>query len=88
MQIRSTTSVKNTSPVQFKTQAKTDNISTSSNGLPADQLEISIEARALNSNTGIRFEKVAELRQQIATGRYETADKINLAVDRILDEIA
>ncbi len=33
-------------------------------------------------------ERVAEIRDQIATGQYETAEKLEQAVERMLDEIA
>ena len=87
MQIRRTKTVQNTNSINLKTNNSTSNVS-SQNTVPVDQLEISAEAQALQSNNGIRTEKVAELREQIATGRYETAEKIDVAVERMLDEIA
>ncbi len=88
MQIRRTTTVQNTNAINLKTQNKTGALEAQQNTVPVDQLDISAEAQAITSNNGIRTEKVAEIREQIATGRYETADKINVAVERILDEIA
>jgi negative regulator of flagellin synthesis FlgM len=35
----------------------------------------------------IRQDRVSALRQAIAAGTYETDDKLNLALDRLLDEI-
>jgi negative regulator of flagellin synthesis FlgM len=35
----------------------------------------------------IRADRVAELRRQIAAGNYETDEKLNVALDRLLDEI-
>lgn len=87
MQIRRTTTVQNTKAVQLKTNNTTNSVTTG-NAVPVDQLEISAEAQALQSSGGIRAEKVAEVRQQIAAGRYETAEKIDAAVERLLDEIA
>lgn len=88
MQIRRTTTVQNTNAINLKTQNKTSGVSAESNAIPVDQLDISPEALAIQNNTGIRTEKVAEIREQIATGRYETAEKIDQAVERLLDEIA
>lgn len=88
MQIKSTTSIQQSNAIQFKPQNRSEGITADPNRLAVDHLEISAEARALQANSGVRSEKVAELRQQIATGRYETAEKISLAVDRLLDEIA
>jgi anti-sigma28 factor (negative regulator of flagellin synthesis) len=56
-----------------------------------DQLSISREAQLLMQVQGapeIRSERVAEIRSQIEAGRYETGDKLNTAVDRLLDELA
>lgn len=87
MQIRRTTTIQNTKAVQLKTNNTTSNV-TSGNAVPVDQLEISAEAQALQSTGGVRSEKVAEVRQQIAAGRYETAEKLDAALERLLDEIA
>ena len=35
----------------------------------------------------IRHEKVEEIRRQIAAGSYETPEKLDLALDRMLDEM-
>ena len=86
MQIRRTTTVQNTKAIQLKSNNTANNVS-SSNALPVDQLEISAEAQAMQSSGGIRNERVAEVREQIASGRYETAEKLDAAVERLLDEI-
>ena len=36
----------------------------------------------------IRADRVAELKAQIASGAYETDAKLNVALDRLLDEMA
>jgi negative regulator of flagellin synthesis FlgM len=56
-----------------------------------DQLDISPEADFVAQARDlpeIREDRVAEIRAQIANGTYETADKLNAAVSRLLDEIA
>lgn len=56
----------------------------------ADQLDISPagEAAASAAETGgMRDELVARVRSQIAAGTYETPEKIDAALDRLLDEI-
>ena len=56
----------------------------------ADQLDISEAAQAI-SQAGdaapIRLDRVADIRAQIADGTYDTADKLDLAVDRLLNEL-
>lgn len=56
----------------------------------ADQLDISPEADMLSRLRGIpdiRADRVAELRAAIASGSYETEEKVGVALDRLLDEI-
>jgi len=55
-----------------------------------DQLEISETGQILSSlgtDAPIRAELVAEIRQAIAEGTYETPDKIALTVDRLLEAL-
>ncbi len=54
---------------------------------PVDQVDFSAEAQMMMSgvNEGFRSELVADIRSQIASGRYETAEKIDMAVERMLD---
>ncbi len=92
MQIRGTSSIQSTSQVNLSNKiqsVETESISTQID--TADQVDISSEAQMLaelNDATDIRAEKVAEIRQQIETGHYETSDKLDVAVDRMLDELA
>ncbi len=55
-----------------------------------DQLDISREADLISrirDIPDIRTERVAEIRAAIAAGTYETSDKLEIAVGRLLDEI-
>jgi negative regulator of flagellin synthesis FlgM len=55
-----------------------------------DQLSISPAAEAAiqgTSNDGVRVDLVAKIRSEIASGTYETAEKLDMALDRMLDEI-
>ena len=55
-----------------------------------DQLDISREADVasrIHDVPDIRADKVAEIRAQIESGDYETDDKLDMAVSRLLDEI-
>ena len=59
------------------------------NSVDADQLEISqaAEAAISASEAGeIRHDLVARIRSEIADGTYETAEKLDKALDRFLDE--
>ncbi len=63
---------------------------------PADQLDISpaAEAAIQAAETGaaesgeIRSDLVARVRGEIASGTYETPEKLDAALDRLLDEIS
>lgn len=55
-----------------------------------DQLDISEAGQALSKAhdvSEIRHERVAELRAKIADGSYETGERLEQAVERLLDEI-
>jgi negative regulator of flagellin synthesis FlgM len=56
-----------------------------------DQLDISptadLASRALDA-PGIRADRVAQIRAAIESGDYETDDKLSMALDRLMDEIA
>jgi len=61
-----------------------------SSGRVGDRAEISEEARLLNKLAevpDIRLDKVSELRELIASGRYETAERIEKTVDKLLEEL-
>ena len=56
----------------------------------ADEVDISEAARLVEQTQqlpGVRQDRVEAVRQQIAAGTYETSDKLNAAVERLLDEI-
>ncbi|MCS7305916.1 MAG: flagellar biosynthesis anti-sigma factor FlgM [Thermoguttaceae bacterium] len=56
-----------------------------------DELTISEAAQALERARqvpGIRADLVARVRAEIAAGTYETPEKLQIALDRLLDEIS
>ena len=60
-------------------------------GVPRDHVEISPLGQMLDGIgrlPEIRHEKVEEIRQQIASGTYETPEKIQVALDRLMDEFS
>ncbi len=57
----------------------------------ADQLDISREADMVSRARelpDIRADRVAEIRSAIEAGTYETPDKLEIALGRLLDEIS
>jgi hypothetical protein len=55
-----------------------------------DQIDISPEAEMVSrvdEVADLRADRIAEIRSQIAAGIYETAEKLDIAVGRLLDEI-
>jgi len=64
---------------------------------PTDQVEISPEAEIASQAVDlvnqihelpeIRVDRVTQIREAIESGAYETEEKINVAVERLLDEI-
>ena len=60
-------------------------------GTPRDHVEISPLGQMLDGISRlpeIRHEKVEEIRKQIASGSYETPEKIQVALDRLFDELS
>ena len=56
----------------------------------ADEVDISEAAQMaeqIQQMPEMREDRVEAVRQQIAAGTYETSDKLNAAVERLLDEI-
>jgi negative regulator of flagellin synthesis FlgM len=56
-----------------------------------DELDISAEADLVSrvrDLPDVRADRVAEIRSEIAAGVYETGDKLDLAVGRLLDELS
>ncbi|MEX0937238.1 MAG: flagellar biosynthesis anti-sigma factor FlgM [Pirellulales bacterium] len=55
-----------------------------------DKLDISAAAQAaadIAESGDVRLDRVAQIRQQIAQGVYETPEKLDLALERMLDEV-
>ena len=58
---------------------------------PRDQVEISqlgLVLDGIHSLPEIRHEKVEAIRQQIASGTYETPEKLERALDNLLSELS
>jgi anti-sigma28 factor (negative regulator of flagellin synthesis) len=68
------------------------NAASSRTAAPIDQLDLSSNASRLDASSNvsgggeIRIDRVAELRRQIASGNYDTPEKLDLALDRMLDQ--
>ena len=57
---------------------------------PVDQVDISPEADFVNQIHDLpemRTDRVADIRAQIESGVYETDEKLDIAIGRLLDEI-
>ena len=91
MQIRPTGQTQTTQAVNLQTENTTAATQNDVASAPVDQLDISVEAQAMtgmDGGAGIRADRVAELRAEIASGEYETAERLDMAVSRMLDAIA
>lgn len=87
MQIRPTNSIQSTQSINFQSR---NQIEKANNSLPTDQLEISPQARMLEMSTtaGVRMDRVAEIRTQITQGNYDTPERLEMAINRMFDQIA
>lgn len=53
-----------------------------------DAVTLSVDAvKAADSTADIRFDRVNAIKAAIADGSYETADKLDIALDRLLDRL-
>lgn len=92
MQIRGTSGVQTPTQINFNSKVQSTETSAQATRFDTtDQIEISSEAKMLagmNDTSGIRSERVNAIRQQIAMGQYETAEKLEVAMERLIDELA
>ena len=53
-----------------------------------DAVALSVEGvKAAEATSDIRFDRVAAIRAAIADGSYETPEKLDIALDRLLDSL-
>ncbi len=87
MQIRPTSNIQSTSNVNLQTQ-NTASTNQPGSTIPVDALEISSEAQAITKTSAdIRADRVAEIKAQIVSGQYESAEKLDAAVSRMFEAI-
>lgn len=81
---------------RLQPQTPVDSVASMRSQSPVDKLDLSSAASATsrieggNSVAGggeIRLDRVADLRRQIADGSYETPEKMDTALDRMLDQL-
>jgi negative regulator of flagellin synthesis FlgM len=84
----------NNSPVQkIVNQPIQKSIPTDSSSAPArgsDTVElsgVSQHLQTLQAGGDVRADKVADIKSQIAAGTYESDDKLDVAADRLLDDV-
>ncbi len=83
-------------PQRIQTQATPGAEGTKRSSGPVDQLDLSSGIQSTNrldstaSIAGggeIRIDRVAEIQRQIASGDYDTPDKLDAALDRFIDQL-
>lgn len=85
-----------TAPAAASTRPSTPTSAARSSAAPTDQLDLSpstevnrlaasSSSEAVAGGGEIRVDRVADLRRQIASGNYETPEKLDAALDRLLD---
>ena len=91
--LQTTTSVEGTQslqPTDAANETHQTNALTSNPAASADEISISQEANLLSQIEDIpdvRQERVDQIRAEIASGVYETEERMDIAVSRLLDEI-
>ena len=77
-------------PVQLAPVQSADSAPVSGLESPRDEVSISSAARLLEQariDPNVRAERLAEIRTAIANGTYETPEKLEAAVARLLDDV-
>ncbi|MCC8116119.1 MAG: flagellar biosynthesis anti-sigma factor FlgM [Planctomycetes bacterium] len=54
---------------------------------PADTVEITSDVMRLRGVEGVRLDRVMAVKSEIAAGNYFTAEKLDIALDRALDQL-
>jgi len=90
---RVSTAVPATGAQRLQPQKPVDSTAAPRSAGPVDKLDISnhvnrLEATAPTSTSDIRVDRVADLRRQVASGNYDTPDKMDAALSRFLDDFA
>ena len=92
MQVNGPSHVNGAQPVNAPHHARPAEQSAPTGGLSgSDEISISPEADLLSrihELPEIRQERVDEIRAELAAGTYETDEKLDVAVSRLLDEFA
>lgn len=52
-----------------------------------DRVELSGSSYPVTGQNGVRADLVSSIRQQIEAGTYETEDKMDVAIDRLMKEL-
>ena len=80
----------NTAPVQRAITAPIQKSGEAKSPSATDRLELSGAShllKALKQNNDVRVDKVAEIKAALAAGTYEDDAKMDVAVDRLLDDL-
>ena len=84
------------SPPQRSQPHQPADAATRASSAPVDQLDLSSNVSGVNrldsptqiaGGGEIRIDRVAEIRRQIADGSYETPERLDAALDRLLDQL-
>jgi negative regulator of flagellin synthesis FlgM len=91
MQVYGPTHLHGASPINSPHMARTNKTEGVSSSSPIqDEVQISdaaLRMEQINSMPSVRQDRVNQIRQQIANGTYETPDKLDAALEHLLDEI-
>ncbi|HEX4148307.1 MAG TPA: flagellar biosynthesis anti-sigma factor FlgM [Pirellulales bacterium] len=90
MQVSGVTQLHGAQAINAPHSARASSLGSTTGSTISDQLDISPAGQLLdqiNQMPDIRQDRVSQLRSAIAGGTYETDDKLNTAVNNLLDEI-
>jgi negative regulator of flagellin synthesis FlgM len=90
MYVYGTSQIHSAQPIRAPHRPPADAAAGGASSSGVDELDISSEADFVSQARDlpeIREDRVAQIRDQIRSGTYETAEKLDVALSRLLDEI-
>lgn len=90
MEIQGSDRVQGPRRIERKTPVDVQQAQKAGGQAPADQVQISSKAQhlsALSQVPEVRMDRILQIREEIANGTYESPEKYEKAVDRLLKEL-
>jgi negative regulator of flagellin synthesis FlgM len=89
MEVNGPGPVHNSSPINHSRPPRSEPSQAAKPAGPVDEVEISSAGKLLekaSQSSAVRAERIAQIKSEIEAGTYETPEKLDAALERLLDE--